>query len=125
VSGLFAGLLRLLLRGCRNRNKTKKRKNMSKHKKTAASSDLGTIAQHAQDLMALTADVTGEKVAQARKSLTEALEHGKDVYSDVRDEAFTRARAVDEFICDQPYVAVGIGVGVGVFIGFLLRGRRD
>jgi ElaB/YqjD/DUF883 family membrane-anchored ribosome-binding protein len=97
---------------------------MSKHKQ-AVTSDFNTIANSAQDLVALTAEVTGEKVAQARKRLSDALEQGKEVYSDVREGALNRARAVDEFICDNPYATLGIGIGVGVLIGFLLRGGRD
>jgi ElaB/YqjD/DUF883 family membrane-anchored ribosome-binding protein len=99
-------------------------KNMSNHKRAVAA-DFGEIAERAQDLVALTAEVTGEKVAQARKSLSEALEEGKEAFRDVRQEARTRIVAVDDFICDKPYVTLGIGFGVGLLIGFLLRGKRD
>ena len=85
--------------------------------------DAQGIAEQARDLLAATADITQEKVAEARKRLNEALEQGRDVYSDVRERAVDGAKAADEFIRENPYAALGIGVGVGVLIGFLLRGR--
>jgi ElaB/YqjD/DUF883 family membrane-anchored ribosome-binding protein len=96
---------------------------MRKHKRSAAVG-LDMIASHAQDLITATADVTGEKVENARKYLSEALEQGQETYEDVREQALSSVRVVDDFISDNPYAAVGIGVGVGVLIGLLLRGRR-
>jgi ElaB/YqjD/DUF883 family membrane-anchored ribosome-binding protein len=98
---------------------------MSKHRRATAK-DVSTIAEHAQDLLTVTADVAGDKVADARKRLSEALEQGKEIYEDVRDEAVTRARAADKFIRANPYTALGLGVCAGVLIGFCLRGSaRD
>ena len=97
---------------------------MSKHKRNAAG-DLEKIAGYAHDLMAATADLTGEKVDEARKRLNEALEQGKEKYKEVREQALSSVRVADDFICENPYAAVGIGVVVGMVIGFLLRGRRD
>ena len=97
---------------------------MNKHKRRAAA-DLGNIASYAQDLMTATADLTGEKVETARKRLNQALEQGKETYEDVREQALSSVRVVDDFISDNPYAAVGIGVVVGVAIGFMLRGRRQ
>jgi ElaB/YqjD/DUF883 family membrane-anchored ribosome-binding protein len=99
-------------------------KNMSKHKRRGAG-DLDMIAGYAQDLITATADVTGEQVENARKHLNEALAQGKETYEEVREQALSSVRIVDDFISDNPYAAVGIGVGVGVLIGFLLRGKRD
>ena len=97
---------------------------MSRHKRRAKG-DLETISGYARDLITATADLTGEKVDEARKQLNDALEQGKEKYNEVRDQALSSVRVADDFICDNPYAAVGIGVVVGVVIGFLLRGRRD
>jgi ElaB/YqjD/DUF883 family membrane-anchored ribosome-binding protein len=88
-----------------------------------ATRDLDDITKQAQELLAATADVTEEKVAEARKRLNEALEQGKEVYNDMREGAMASAKAAHEFIHENPYAALGIGVGVGVLLGFLLRGR--
>jgi ElaB/YqjD/DUF883 family membrane-anchored ribosome-binding protein len=97
---------------------------MNKHKRKAAA-DLDTISGYAHDLMTATADLTGEKVEAARQRLGQALEQGKETYDEVREQALSSVRVVDDFISDNPYAAVGIGVVVGVAIGFLLRGHRD
>ena len=97
---------------------------MNKHKRKAAA-DLDTISDYANDLMTATAELTGEKVEIARKRLSQALEQGKETYDEVREQALSSVRVVDDFISDNPYAAAGIGVAIGVAIGFLLRGRRD
>ena len=98
---------------------------MSKHKHEA-SNDLGTLAEDARALMAATADVAGEKVAEARKRLTAALERAKEIAENVRDKAVDVAKATDEAVHEHPYKAIGIALGVGMIFGFLIarRGSR-
>ncbi len=86
--------------------------------------DLGTIAEHARALMAATADVAGEKVANARKRLAAALDRGKEICCCARDKAVEGAKAVDEAVHERPYQAVGVALGAGVLIGFLLARRK-
>ena len=95
---------------------------MSKHRRTIIK-DGGDIAEQARELLAVTADVAEEKVTEARKRLNDALEHGREIYSDVRDGAVDRAKAADEFVRENPYAVLGIGVGVGLILGYMLRGR--
>jgi ElaB/YqjD/DUF883 family membrane-anchored ribosome-binding protein len=97
--------------------------NMNKQMQ-AVSNDVGTLAEDARALMAATADVAGEKVAEARKRLGAALESGKDMYGRVRSRAIEGAEAVDEAVREHPYTAIGIAVGVGALIGFLLARRN-
>ena len=97
---------------------------MSKRKRNTGA-DLDRISGYAHDLISATADLTGEKVGEARERLNEALEQGKETYEEVREQALSNVRVVDDFVSDNPYAAVGIGVAVGIAIGFLLRGRGD
>ncbi|MEO8427305.1 MAG: DUF883 family protein [Verrucomicrobiota bacterium] len=96
---------------------------MNKHTQ-ADRNDMGTLAEDARALLAATADVAGEKVADARKRLEAALDKGKEIYGRVREKAIEGAKAADETVRDHPYQAIGIAVGVGALIGFLL-GRRQ
>jgi len=86
--------------------------------------DMGQLAEDARALMAATADVAGDKVAEARKRLATALEHGREFAGRVRDKAVAGARATDEAIHEHPYRALAIGIGVGALAGYLI-GRRN
>jgi ElaB/YqjD/DUF883 family membrane-anchored ribosome-binding protein len=86
---------------------------------------MGTLAEDARNLMTATADVAGEKVAEARKRLAAALESGKEIYSRVRDNAAEKARAADEVVREHPYQAIVIALGVGALIGYLSARPRN
>jgi len=85
--------------------------------------DVDTLAEDARALMAATADVAGEKVMEARKRLTAALDRGKVIYGRVRDQAVEGARAADEAVHEHPYQAIALGIGLGALIGFLITRR--
>ena len=89
----------------------------------ATSNDAGQLAEHAQALMAATADATSEKVKEARGRLAAALERSKEICGCVREKVVEGAKATDEAIHEHPYQAIAIGVGVGALVGYLL-GRR-
>jgi ElaB/YqjD/DUF883 family membrane-anchored ribosome-binding protein len=96
-------------------------------KSQAISEDLSTLADNAQDLINATADVTGDKVANARKRLAAALENSKEIYGRVREKAIEGAKATDRAVHEHPYQALGVALGLGVLIGLLIgrRGRND
>ena len=97
---------------------------MDEHKH-AASNDIGTLAEDARALISATADVAGEKVAEARKRLHSALESAKEIAGNVRDKAVAGAKATDEAVRKNPYKAIAIGVGVGALLGFVIARRRS
>jgi ElaB/YqjD/DUF883 family membrane-anchored ribosome-binding protein len=91
----------------------------------AIRNEIGQLAEDAQALIAATADVAGEKVGEARRRLSGALERGKEIYGRVREKELESARAVDEAVHEHLYETVAIGVGLGVLIGYLVaRGCR-
>jgi len=91
----------------------------------AISNDTAQLAEDARALMAATADVAGEKVAEARQRLATALENGKELVGRVREKAVERAKAAAEAVHAHPYQTIVIALGVGAVIGLLLarRGR--
>ena len=96
---------------------------MDKHKK-ANENDSDTLAQDARGLIAATADVAGDKVAEARRRLTAALDSGKEVFVRVREKAVEGAKAADQVVRENPYQTLAIAFGVGAVIGFLLARRN-
>ena len=86
----------------------------------ATSPDCGTLVEDARALMTATADVAAEKVVEARKRLTLALNRAKEIAGRVRDTAVKGAKATDEAVHEHPYQAIAIGVGVGAVIGYLI-----
>ena len=97
---------------------------MNDKQKHSGENNIGTLAEDARDLMAATADVAGEKVAEARRRLASALDSGKQMFGRVRDKTVDGVKAADELVRDNPYQTLAIAFGVGAVIGFLL-GRRD
>src|SRR5580765_2725968 len=91
----------------------------------ATNNDMGTLAEDARALMAATADVAGEKVAEARKRLAAALESAKEIAGRVRDTAVESAKAAYEAVRENPYQTIGIAFGVGALIGYLLARRTS
>ena len=85
--------------------------------------DMEQLAQDARALLAATADVAGDKVAEARKHLSDALERSKDIYASARDKALARTHAADEVVRENLYQVIAFGVGAGILIGFLLASR--
>ena len=64
------------------------------------------------------------KVVEARKRLTDALEKSQAVWESARAKAVEGAKATDEAIRSNPYRALGCALGVGVVIGLVLGRRR-
>jgi ElaB/YqjD/DUF883 family membrane-anchored ribosome-binding protein len=98
---------------------------MSKHKQ-ANENDMGTLAEDARALIAATADVAGEKVAEARLRLATALEDGKELVNQLREKAVGRAKAAEQAARENPFQTIAIAFGVGALFGFVLarRGRE-
>ena len=83
-----------------------------------AEPDLETLAEDARALMAATADVAEEKVVEARKRLSTALNNGKEIYDRVKEKAVEGAKVADQTVREHPYQAMAIALGIGALIGF-------
>jgi len=85
----------------------------------ATSNDMGTLAQDARALIAATADVAGDKVAEARKKLAAALDSGRQIFGRVTEKALQSVKSADETVRENPYQTIAIVFGVGAIIGYL------
>lgn len=81
------------------------------------------LVEDARELIEATANVAGEKVAEARRRLGAAIDKGKDAWLVVQDSAVSGAKATDRVIRANPYPSVGIAFGLGLLLGFLVRSR--
>jgi ElaB/YqjD/DUF883 family membrane-anchored ribosome-binding protein len=101
---------------------------MTTHHATRKADKAEDVGEHlledAQALLSATAHVAEEKVMDARKRLTAAIEKGKETWAAVQEKAVAGAKATDQVIRENPYKSLAVAVGVGVIIGYLLR-RRD
>lgn len=86
--------------------------------------DARTLAEDARALLDATADLTDQKIAEARQRLLEALESGKQTYARLTDKAVQGAQAVDQTIRANPYQSLAIAFGVGALVSYLVS-RRD
>jgi ElaB/YqjD/DUF883 family membrane-anchored ribosome-binding protein len=84
-----------------------------------------TIEEDARALLTATADVGGEKVAEARQRLAAALERGREICGRVREKVVEGAKATDAAIHMHPYQAMGIALGVGALLGYVVVLRRS
>ena len=89
----------------------------------AHNDEMDTLAEDAGALMTATADLAGDKVAEARKRLAAALDRAKEIAGRVRDKAVEGAQAADETVRENPYQAIGIAFGVGALIGYFVARR--
>ena len=87
--------------------------------------DLGRLADDARALIAATADVAGDRVGEARKRLTSALENGEEIYHRARDRGIAGAKVTDAAIHQHPYQAILVGVGVGALLGYWIARKAD
>ena len=93
-------------------------------KNNAQTHAVGDLVEDAQALLTATAHMTEEKVAEARKRLTAAIDRGREAWETVQERAVAGAKATDEAIREHPYRALGVAFGLGALIGFLIRRRN-
>ena len=66
--------------------------------------------------------VTGDLGVQAKGKLNEAAGVAQRLYGRAADEARGLASNADEFVAEQPYVAIAAAAALGLIIGLLLGG---
>jgi ElaB/YqjD/DUF883 family membrane-anchored ribosome-binding protein len=85
--------------------------------------DLRNVARDAEALLKATADVTGERVQEARsrteKTVRQALDHLYDARIDRRLRR--AARDTDRYVRERPWVVVGAAAGIGLLLGLMAR----
>ena len=89
--------------------------------------DIKSVTSDAEEMLSVTADQAGEKIANLRARvqvrLSDAKERLIEAEAVLRDKTRAAAQATDDYVHESPWTAIGIAAGVGVLAG-LLVGRR-
>ncbi len=89
--------------------------------------DLRLVVEDAEDLLKATASQAGEKVNAARARAEESIRGAKarlaEASEDVAERTRAAAQVTDEYVRENPWVAIGTGAGLAFLIGYLI-GRR-
>ncbi|ENO84937.1 DUF883 family protein [Thauera linaloolentis] len=89
--------------------------------------DLKAIITDAEELLALTADQTGDKLGDLRGRIGERLVSAKERLSEAEaaliDSGKKAARATDDYVHEHPWQSLGVAAGVAFLLG-LLASRR-
>ena len=82
--------------------------------------DLKAVIRDAEEQMQATAGQVGDKVAEMRNRLAQALESAKATCRRLEEKTVAAAKATDRTIREHPYQSIGIAFGVGVLVGVLV-----
>jgi ElaB/YqjD/DUF883 family membrane-anchored ribosome-binding protein len=85
--------------------------------------DLHAVARDAEALLKATADMTGDRVQEARSRTEKTVRQAYDHLYDDRLHRRVRkaARTTDAYVRDHSWGAIGAAAGVGLLIGLLAR----
>lgn len=86
--------------------------------------DLRTLAGDMEELLKVTAGVTGEQIEKARARAEESLKAAKAGLAKAQESVLVKtraaARATDEYVRTNPWRLLAIAAGAGVALGYLL-----
>ena len=89
--------------------------------------DLRALVADTEELLRATAGQAGEKAAAARERMQASLARGRqrllEAERGLEDNAGQLARAVEEFVHENPWRAVGIAAFAGFVLGALINRR--
>ena len=87
--------------------------------------DLRSLIGDAEELLRATTNQAGEKIAIARQKIEQSLIEGRKALADAEEMVVNRSKeaadAADDYVRENPWIAVGIAAGVGLLLGLLVR----
>lgn len=89
--------------------------------------DLKVVVTDAEELLAATASLTGEKVAAMRSRMQENLRTARLKLAEAEQAVVVKtkevAKATDNYVHEHPWKSIGVAAGMGLLVGLLI-GRR-
>ena len=77
----------------------------------------------ARELVGAAKDAVGRAADQARQAVATARDRAADAYVELLGKAQQTADAVEPFVKQRPYAALGIAAAAGLVLGILIAGR--
>jgi len=87
------------------------------------SDDIAALSENAQALIAATADISGEKVAEARLRLSSALERVRELCRIGCDKGVEGGHAINQEVRLHSFRYGAIVVGLGIVLGYTIASR--
>ena len=88
-------------------------------------SDLRNLIGDAEELLRATTNQAGEKIALARQKIEQSMIEGRKALADAEEMVVSRSKeaadVADDYVRENPWVAVGVAAGVGLLVGLLVR----
>ncbi len=100
-------------------------KKMKTHYETpeAVVHDFRSLIDDAKSLIAVTAEIKDEKVADARRRLESALSTGREKLGEVQEHARESLDAANACVRRHPFESMAVALGVGAVFGYLITRR--
>lgn len=89
--------------------------------------EMQDLVQHAEELVAATTDSASDAVAEARSQAERSLHAARKSLSRIEQRVVKQARHVahetDDYVHENPWLAIGAAASAGVLVGLLLARR--
>jgi ElaB/YqjD/DUF883 family membrane-anchored ribosome-binding protein len=100
----------------------------SAHNTTSAiSSEFKNFLADIEQLITEATSMTGDDLVQAKSKLNDRIDSIKHSFDDIGDSIGNKARRsaviTNNYVHEQPWIAIGAGAAVGLLVGFLASRR--
>ena len=97
------------------------------HKPSAISLEFKNFLADIEQLITEATSMTGDDLTQAKSKLNDRIDLIKHSFDEIGDSIGTKARrsavVTNNYVHEQPWVAIGAGAAVGLLVGFLASRR--
>jgi ElaB/YqjD/DUF883 family membrane-anchored ribosome-binding protein len=99
----------------------------AQNKTSAISSEFKNFLADIEQLITEATSMTGDDLVQAKSKLNDRIDSIKHSFDDIGDSIGTKARKsaviTNNYVHEQPWVAIGAGAALGLLVGFLASRR--
>ncbi|HWD20884.1 MAG TPA: hypothetical protein VHB20_16580 [Verrucomicrobiae bacterium] len=88
------------------------------------SEDLAALARDAEAILKGKGEDKAERAQEIRDRLAEALATADKTINTLNSGAPSSSNALESFVRDKPYYALGIALGVGLALGYLFKRKQ-